>query len=142
MPTYVAEIDGRAILAFGALDDDDARDVLHKWRHDRRHQSSRHEEPLCYYLVDYVHPDGSPLWDEISPIPVRRASELEHGRWVKELLVSDDRAVPLVPVIAATTSTSDGHTHAIVPGLSDDWPMDGNGRFHRPGEGDPTDDPP
>jgi hypothetical protein len=68
MQTYVATIGDKAVLAFRAEDDDQARALIKK-------NSTRSELRL---LTD---DDGKPLWDGQSPIGVREASADEHAEW-------------------------------------------------------------
>ncbi len=73
MKTYVAEINGEAVMAFRAMDDDDARDM-----------ASDEEGDLQQSLNEFsgvVREDGSPLWDGKSEIRVRLATEAEDEDW-------------------------------------------------------------
>jgi hypothetical protein len=64
--TYVAEVDGIAIVAFRAVDDSDARTLV--------------DDDLRFFgQLNFAHPDGSPLWDGISPIAIRLADPSERG---------------------------------------------------------------
>jgi hypothetical protein len=72
--TYVAEIDGEAVLAFRAENDDAAGHVIR-------------EENSGFQIVVRGHSgllrvDGRPLWDGTSPIRHRLASPQEHGLWL------------------------------------------------------------
>jgi hypothetical protein len=73
MKTYVAEINGEAVMAFRAIDDDDARDMASD--EDGDLQQSLHESS------GVVREDGSPLWDGKSEIRVRPATEAEDEDW-------------------------------------------------------------
>jgi hypothetical protein len=73
MKTYVAEINGEAVMAFRAMDDDDARDLASD--EDGDLQQSLNESS------GVVREDGSPLWDGKSEITVRRATEAEDEDW-------------------------------------------------------------
>jgi len=73
MKTYVAEINGEAVMAFRAMDDDDARDMASD--EDGDLQQSLNESS------GVVREDGSPLWDGKSEIKVRRATEAEDEDW-------------------------------------------------------------
>jgi hypothetical protein len=73
MKTYVAEINGEAIMAFRALDDDDASDLITD--EDGDLQQSLHESS------GMVREDGSPLWDGKSEIIARPATEAEEETW-------------------------------------------------------------
>jgi hypothetical protein len=73
MKTYVAEINGEAVMAFRATDDDDARDM-----------ASDEDGDLQQSLNDssgVTREDGSPLWDGKSEIRVRPATEAEDEDW-------------------------------------------------------------
>ncbi len=73
MKTYVAEINGEAVMAFRAMDDDDAREM-----------ASDEEGDLQQSLNEFsgvVREDGSPLWDGKSEIRVRLATEAEDEDW-------------------------------------------------------------
>jgi hypothetical protein len=73
MKTYVAEINGEAVMAFRAIDDDDAHDLASD--EDGDLQLSLNESS------GVVREDGSPLWDGKSEIKVRRATEAEDQDW-------------------------------------------------------------
>jgi hypothetical protein len=60
MKTYVAEIDGEAILAFRAQDDENAR-------HIKSEKDSGFQIVVCGYS-DLLRADGRVLWNGISPI--------------------------------------------------------------------------
>lgn len=73
MKTYVVEINGEAIMAFRALDDEDAHDL-----------ASDEEGELRQSLNEssgVIREDGSPLWDGKSEIKVRPATESEDEDW-------------------------------------------------------------
>jgi hypothetical protein len=73
MKTYVAEINGEAVMAFRAMDDDDAHDM-----------ASDEDGDLQQSLNEFsgmVREDGSPLWDGKSEIKVRPATEAEDEDW-------------------------------------------------------------
>jgi hypothetical protein len=75
MKTYVAEINGEAVMAFRAMDDDDAQDMV------------TDEDGDVLQSLDasacIVRADGSPLWDGKSEIIARRATEAEDENWRK-----------------------------------------------------------
>jgi hypothetical protein len=73
MKTYVAEINGEAVMAFRALDDDDAHDLVSD--EDGDLQQSLNE------ASGVVREDGSPLWDGKSQITARPATETEDETW-------------------------------------------------------------
>jgi hypothetical protein len=80
MKTYVAEVDGQAILVFRAADDEAAQNILC-------------EEDGGFQLVargysGLLRADGRPLWDGKSPVRHRAASPEEHAQW---LIVRDSR---------------------------------------------------
>jgi hypothetical protein len=70
MKTYVAMIGGKAVLAFRAEDDDQARAII-----DDQDGSMRSDLKV---LVDT---DGKPLWDGKSAIEVREATAAQHAEW-------------------------------------------------------------
>jgi hypothetical protein len=73
LKTYVAAINGEAVIAFRAIDDDDANDMVNDA-----------EGELRESLDDssgMVREDGSPLWDGKSEIVARRATEAEEESW-------------------------------------------------------------
>jgi hypothetical protein len=70
MNTYVAIIDGKAVLAFRAVDDDQARAII-----DDQEGSMRSD------LKVLVGTDGKPLWDGKSAIQVREATAAQHAEW-------------------------------------------------------------
>jgi hypothetical protein len=72
MKTYVAEINGEAVIAFRAMDDDDAHDLVSD--EDGDVQQSLNDSGI-------VRADGSPLWDGKSEIIVRSATEAEDESW-------------------------------------------------------------
>jgi hypothetical protein len=75
MKTYVAEINGEAVMAFRAMDDDDAHDIVSD--EDGDVQQSLNEDS------GVVRADGSPLWDGKSEIIARPATEAEDESWRK-----------------------------------------------------------
>jgi hypothetical protein len=75
MKTYVAEINGEAVMAFRAMDDDDAHDMIGD--EDGDVQQSLNEDS------GVVRADGSPLWDGKSEITARPATEAEDESWRK-----------------------------------------------------------
>jgi hypothetical protein len=76
MKTYVAEIDGRAIFAFRAVDDANAQAWLDV------HAVMRH-------TLETIHSDGRRIWNGHAPIRARRASSSEATIWST---LSDDIA--------------------------------------------------
>lgn len=68
MQTYVAEIDGRAIFAFRAVDDSNAQAWLDI------HAVMRH-------TLETVHSDGRRIWNGRAHIRARRASSRESRIW-------------------------------------------------------------
>jgi hypothetical protein len=70
MNTYVALIAGKAVLAFRAVDDDQARAMI-----DDQEGSMRSD------LKVLVGTDGKPLWDGKSAIQVREATAAQHAEW-------------------------------------------------------------
>jgi hypothetical protein len=73
MKTYVAEINGEAVIAFRAMDDDDASDMVSDEEGEVQ-QSVNKESGV-------VRADGSPLWDGKSEIIARPATEAEDQSW-------------------------------------------------------------
>jgi hypothetical protein len=75
MKTYVAEINGEAILAFRAEDDSDAYAIVNE-----------ENGGLQLGLNGYSglrHADGRVLWDDEAEIKARLATDDEHDRWLK-----------------------------------------------------------
>ena len=70
MKTYVARIGGKAVLAFRAEDDDEARAII-----DDEEGSMRSD------LKVLVGMDGKPLWDGESAVEVREATVAQHAEW-------------------------------------------------------------
>jgi hypothetical protein len=70
MKTYVARIGGKAVTAFRAEDDDQARTII-----DDQDGSMRSD------LKVLVGTDGKPLWDGKSPIEAREATAAQHAEW-------------------------------------------------------------
>jgi hypothetical protein len=70
MNTYVALIAGKAVLAFRAVDDDQAQAMI-----DDQEGSMRSD------LKVLVGTDGKPLWDGKSAIQVREATAAQHAEW-------------------------------------------------------------
>jgi hypothetical protein len=73
MKTYVAEINGEAIIAFRAMDDDDAIDMVADADGELRESLDESS--------GVVRADGSPLWDGKSAIIARRATKAEEESW-------------------------------------------------------------
>jgi hypothetical protein len=107
MKTYVAEVDGEAILVFRATNDQAAERLIC-------------EEDGGFQLVargysGLPRADGRPLWDGTSPVRHRAASPHEHAQW---LIVRDSRTestddpndwvVHLVPVVSIDDAGGDG----------------------------------
>ena len=80
MNTYVALIAAKAVLAFRAVDDDQARAMI-----DDQEGSMRSD------LRVLVGTDGKPLWDGKSAIQVREATTAQHAEWKqsRDLAISD-----------------------------------------------------
>ena len=70
MNTYVAIINGKAVLALRADDDDEARAIV-----DDEEGSMRSD------LKVLVGMDGKPLWDGESAIEAREATAAQHAEW-------------------------------------------------------------
>jgi hypothetical protein len=79
MNTYVAIVGGKAVLAFRAEDDEEARAII--------------DDPdgLRSDLQTLVDADGTPLWDGKSAIQVREASPAQHAEWeqARDQAISD-----------------------------------------------------
>jgi hypothetical protein len=71
MKTYVAEINGEAIMAFRAEDDVGALAFVNEENGD-----------FQLGLYDVVRADGKPLWDGESAISPRLATAAEHDQWL------------------------------------------------------------
>ena len=78
MNTYVAIIGGQAVLAFRAVDDDQAHAMIND-----------QEGSMRSDLKVLVGTDGKPLWDGKSAIQVREATAAQHAEWKR----SRDQAI-------------------------------------------------
>jgi hypothetical protein len=80
MNTFVAIIGGKAVLAFRAEDDDEARAII-----DDPDGSLRSD------LQTLLDADGKPLWDGKSTIQVREASAAQHAEWeqARDMAIAD-----------------------------------------------------
>jgi len=81
MRTYVAEINGEAIVAFRADDDDQAYDIVNDA-----------DGGLQISLMDFDRADGDVLWDGATEIVARRATVIEHAKWLRALKQSTGKA--------------------------------------------------
>src|SRR5580700_4872664 len=70
MKTYVASINGTAVLAFRAEDNDQARSIVENDAGSMRSD-----------LKALVGADGKPLWDGKSAIEAREATAAQHAEW-------------------------------------------------------------
>jgi hypothetical protein len=73
MKTYVAEIDGEAVMAFRAEDYDEAYDMANG-------DESEHGG-MKTVLTESDRAGGGVIWDGQSEIAVREATDAEHERW-------------------------------------------------------------
>ena len=73
MRTYVAEINGEAILAFRARDDDHADEEVNGEESEAGGMKS--------VLLEYDRADGKPLWDGVTEVVARPANALEDAEW-------------------------------------------------------------
>jgi len=94
MNTYVAVIGGRAVLAFRAVDDDQASAMI-----------DNHEGRVRSDLKVLIGTDGKPLWDGKSAIQVQEATSAQHAEWKQ----SRDQAI------------SDGEIDLDARNDPDDW---------------------
>jgi hypothetical protein len=78
MKTYVASIGEKAVMAFRAEDDDQARAII-----DDQDGSMRSD------LKVLAGTDGKPLWDGKSAIKAREATPAQHAEWER----SRDQAI-------------------------------------------------
>jgi hypothetical protein len=99
MKTYVAEINGEAILAYRAEDDEAARQIIG--------DEERRFKRVVRGKSGLVRADGRVLWDGASPIRYRSATPQEHWLWVtlRSSLKGpaddpNDWVVYLVPVVS------------------------------------------
>jgi hypothetical protein len=87
MPVYVAEISGRGIAAFDAIDDAEAA-------------KTRLTDRAFLRDLIVLQNHGKPLWDGVSQIGLRSASPEEAVKWQAGMTVDgQDRFVFLVPVV-------------------------------------------
>jgi hypothetical protein len=70
MKTYVASIGGKAVLAFRAEDNDQARAII-----------DADEGGMRSDLMVLVGTDGKPLWDGKSAIEAREATAAQNAEW-------------------------------------------------------------
>jgi hypothetical protein len=77
MKTYVAEINGEAIVAFRAEDDDEAQQMVDE-------QDGDVQVGLNGFS-GLLRENGDVLWDGATEIKTRVATEVEHERWAKVL---------------------------------------------------------
>ena len=77
MRTYVAEINGEALIAFRAKGDNEAYDIVNEKNGDLRRGLNG--------FNGLVRPDGSPLWNGETEIKVRPATDDEHKTWCEAL---------------------------------------------------------
>lgn len=88
MTIYVAEINGEALIAFRADDDEEARAM-----------AADNEGDLRVALLEVVRVDGTPLWDGTSTVEIRVAKDSERAQWEAEADGdSDEFEVFLIPV--------------------------------------------
>lgn len=88
MTIYVAEINGEALIAFRADDEEEARAM-----------ADDGEGDLRAALVEVVRVDGTPLWDGSAAIEVRVANDSERAQWQAEADGdADEFEVFLIPV--------------------------------------------
>jgi hypothetical protein len=73
MKTYVAEIQGEAVIAFRAMNDEDAHDMVNDADGELRQSLDE--------SAGIVRTDGSPLWDGKSEIIARPATDAEAESW-------------------------------------------------------------
>ena len=73
MRTYVAEINGEALIAFRAKGDNEADDIVNERNGDLQRGLNG--------FNGVVRPDGSPLWNGETEINVRPATDDEHETW-------------------------------------------------------------
>jgi hypothetical protein len=120
MKTYVAEINGEAIMAFRAEDDDAALGIVNE-----------ENGGLRLGLYDVLRANGKPLWDGESIISSRLATAAEHDQWLEvrdaEIAIAegkqinpeigddpDDYNVYLIPVIGPDDEDDDdGELHLL-----------------------------
>jgi hypothetical protein len=75
MKTFVAEINGEAVIAFRAEDHEEAVAIVNE-------ENGGLQLGLNGYS-GLLRADGKPLWDGESEITARRATEDEHKRWLR-----------------------------------------------------------
>jgi hypothetical protein len=73
MRTYVAEINGEALIAFRAKGDNEAYDIINEKNGDLQRGLNG--------FNGVVRPHGGPLWDGETVIKVRPATDDEHETW-------------------------------------------------------------
>jgi hypothetical protein len=118
MKTYVAEINGEAVMAFRAEDDDAALRIVNE-----------EGVGLRSGLYDVLRADGKPLWDGESIISPRLATAAEHDQWLEvrdaEIAAADGKQIN--PEIG---DDPDDFNVYLIPVIDSDHEDDDNGAFH------------
>ena len=96
MTIYVAEISGRGIAAFNAVNDTDAQAYLAN-------------KAFLHHLIVFQN-QGRPLWDGISQIRTRLASREEVETWQVGKISDEDPFVFLVPVVDPSSFDDDDNS--------------------------------
>jgi hypothetical protein len=119
METYVAEIDGQAIIAFRAEDDDEAYDIVNE-------ENGGIQLGLNGFS-GLLRADGKVLWDGESAIIARRATEDEHKQWLKGLDAGIGKATEGAPIDLSVDDPDDCNVYLIpVIPVDDDEYDDGD----------------
>ena len=118
MKTYVAEINGEAVMAFRAEDDDAALRIVNE-----------EGGGLRSGLYDVLRADGNPLWDGESTISPRLATVAEHDQWLEvrdaEIAAADGKQIN--PEISVDP---DDFNVYLIPVIDPDHEDDDNGALH------------
>jgi hypothetical protein len=77
MRTYVAEINGEALIAFRAEGDNEAHDIVN--------EKNGNLQLGLNGFSGVLRPDGNPLWDGKTEIKARPATDGEHRIWLEAL---------------------------------------------------------
>jgi hypothetical protein len=119
MNTYVVEVNGEAIVAFRAEDDDAAFGIVN----DENAGSQ-------LGLYDVLRADGKPLWDGESTISSRPATAAEHDEWLKVSNAEIDAAADQID--SETCDSADDLNVYLIPVVDpdDDDEDDGDSALH------------
>ena len=73
METFVVEVADEPVMAFRALDEEEAQELVHG--------EDSLSEGIKSVLLEYLRGNGDPLWDGQSELTARAATQAEHNEW-------------------------------------------------------------